>query len=212
MPAKGARPRDPEVGHLVPRQPRGRAAGGDGDDLRLVGATTASRSRWSTCARSPRCAPARSPPSRRRSWRARTPRTVGIVGCGLHGAWAARCLAAAEYGPGVLLRPRPRGRRARWPASSAGRRARCEDALACDVVTCVTPGRRAGGARRGPAPGRCTSTCSAPTARARPRPSSRRWPGCELFCDEWQQASHGGELTGGGRGGPRVARAGHRAG
>src|SRR3954464_1365630 len=25
--------------------------------------------------------------------------TVGIVGCGLHGSWAARCLAAAEYGP-----------------------------------------------------------------------------------------------------------------
>ena len=23
---------------------------------------------------------------------------VGIVGCGLHGAWAARCLAAAGYG------------------------------------------------------------------------------------------------------------------
>src|SRR5581483_4228812 len=28
-------------------------------------------------------------------------RTVGIVGCGLHGTWAARCLAAAGYGPGV---------------------------------------------------------------------------------------------------------------
>src|SRR3954452_15426047 len=27
-------------------------------------------------------------------------RSVGIVGCGLHGAWAARCLAAAGYGPG----------------------------------------------------------------------------------------------------------------
>ena len=22
---------------------------------------------------------------------------------------------------------------------------------------------------------------------------------CALFCDEWEQASHGGELTGGGR-------------
>src|SRR5687767_10391265 len=29
--------------------------------------------------------------------------TVGIVGCGLHGAWAARCLAAAEFGPGVCF-------------------------------------------------------------------------------------------------------------
>ena len=33
--------------------------------------------------------------------------TVGIVGCGLHGAWAARCLAAAEYGPGVCFDPDP---------------------------------------------------------------------------------------------------------
>src|SRR5918996_2635134 len=34
-------------------------------------------------------------------------RTVGIVGCGLHGAWAARCLAAVEYGPGVCFDPNP---------------------------------------------------------------------------------------------------------
>ena len=33
--------------------------------------------------------------------------TAGIVGCGLHGAWAARCLAAAEYGPGVCFDPDP---------------------------------------------------------------------------------------------------------
>ena len=32
--------------------------------------------------------------------------TVGIVGCGLHGTWAARCLAAAGYGPGVCHDPR----------------------------------------------------------------------------------------------------------
>src|SRR5919107_1295484 len=29
--------------------------------------------------------------------------SVGVIGCGLHGAWAARCLAAAEYGPGVCF-------------------------------------------------------------------------------------------------------------
>src|SRR3954452_12676412 len=32
-------------------------------------------------------------------------RTVGIVGCGLHGAWTARALAAAGYGPGVCHDP-----------------------------------------------------------------------------------------------------------
>ena len=33
--------------------------------------------------------------------------TVGLIGCGVNGAWAARCLAAAGYGPGVLFDPRP---------------------------------------------------------------------------------------------------------
>src|SRR3954466_16217325 len=47
--------------------------------------------------------------------------TVGIVGCGLHGAWAARCLAADGYGPGVCHDPRPEAAQAlaaelRWPA------------------------------------------------------------------------------------------------
>ena len=66
-------------------------------------------------------------------------RTVGIVGCGLHGTWAARCLAAAEYGPGVCFDPDPEaaGQLAGELGWEAGTR---EDALACDVVTCVTPG------------------------------------------------------------------------
>ena len=66
-------------------------------------------------------------------------RTAGIIGCGLHGAWAARCLAAAGYGPGVCSDPRAATARALaaelgW---EAGDRAA---ALACDVVCCVTPG------------------------------------------------------------------------
>jgi alanine dehydrogenase len=31
--------------------------------------------------------------------------SVGIIGCGLNGAWAARCLAATGYGPGVCFDP-----------------------------------------------------------------------------------------------------------
>ena len=73
-------------------------------------------------------------------------RRSGIVGCGLHGAWAARCLEAAEYGPGVCFDPSPEAAGALagelgWEVGSL------EDALACDIVTCVTPGLRA----RGPA-------------------------------------------------------------
>ena len=43
-------------------------------------------------------------------------------------------------GPGVCHDAERRGRRARSPTSSAGARAARADALACDVVTCVTPG------------------------------------------------------------------------
>ncbi len=119
--------------------------------------------------------------------------TVGIVGCGLHGGWAARCLAAAEYGPGVCFDPDPdaAGRLAGelgWEAGSL------EDALACDVVTCVTPGAqpvvRVGDLRPGmhlnmlgaDGPGKAEAEPEAVAA-------------CRLFCDEWEQASHGGELT-----------------
>jgi ornithine cyclodeaminase/alanine dehydrogenase-like protein (mu-crystallin family) len=121
-------------------------------------------------------------------------RSVGVVGCGLHGAWAARCLAAAEYGPGVCHDPDPEAAGALageldWDAGSR------EDALACDVVTCVTPGAepvvREADLRAGlhlsmlgaDGPGKAEAEIEA-VAR------------CELFCDEWEQAAHGGELTG----------------
>src|SRR5215210_1816430 len=66
-------------------------------------------------------------------------RTVGIIGCGLHGTWAARCLAAAEYGPGICFDPDPEaaGQLAGELVWEGGAR---DDAVAGDVVTCVTPG------------------------------------------------------------------------
>src|SRR5215208_1778910 len=55
--------------------------------------------------------------------------SAGIIGCGLHGTWAGRCLAAAEYGPGVCFDPDPeaagqgRGRaRGRGPGRALLRR------------------------------------------------------------------------------------------
>jgi alanine dehydrogenase len=120
--------------------------------------------------------------------------TAGIVGCGLHGTWAARCLAAAEYGPGVCFDPDPdrAGALAGDLGWEAGSR---EDALACDVVTCVTPGHepvvRVGDLR----PGLHLNMLGADgsgKAEAEPEAVAR----CRLFCDEWEQASHGGELTG----------------
>jgi len=120
--------------------------------------------------------------------------TVGVIGCGLHGAWAARCLAAAGYGPGVCTDPRPEAAAAL--ADELGWRAgERPEALACDVVCCVTPGHEpvveVGDLRPGlhlnmlgaDGPGKAEASIEA-VAR------------CALFCDEWAQASHGGELTG----------------
>jgi alanine dehydrogenase len=119
--------------------------------------------------------------------------SVGMIGCGLHGTWAARCLAAAEYGPGVCFDPDPEaaGQLAGELGWDVGNR---EDALACDIVTCVTPGNepvvRAGDLR----PGLHLNMLGADgpgKAEAEPEAVAQ----AELFCDEWEQASHGGELT-----------------
>ncbi len=121
-------------------------------------------------------------------------RTVGIVGCGLHGAWAARCLAAAGYGPGVCSDPVAAAADALaqelgWQAGTR------EQAVRCEVVCCVTPGAEivvdVGDLRPGvhlnmlgaDGPGKAEATVGAVAS-------------CALFCDEWEQASHGGELTG----------------
>ena len=123
-----------------------------------------------------------------------TGRAVGIIGCGLHGAWTARCLAAAGYGPGVCFDPRPDAaaslaQELGWAVGSRAEAARQ------DVVNCVTPGSEvvieAGDLRPGvhlnmlgaDGPGKAEATVGAVAS-------------CALFCDEWDQASHGGELTG----------------
>ena len=120
--------------------------------------------------------------------------TVGIVGCGLHGTWAARCLASAGYGPGVCHDARVAvadalAHELDWRAGTL------TEALACDVVCCVTPGNEpvvdVGGLHAGlhlnmlgaDGPGKAEATTGAVAS-------------CVLFCDEWEQASHGGELTG----------------
>jgi ornithine cyclodeaminase/alanine dehydrogenase-like protein (mu-crystallin family) len=121
-------------------------------------------------------------------------RSVGIVGCGLHGAWAARCLAAAEYGPGVCFDPDPEaaGRLAGELGWEAGSR---EDALACDLVTCVTPGYEPVVFESDLRPGLHLNMLGA-DGPGKAEAEVAAVAKAELFCDEWEQASHGGELTG----------------
>jgi alanine dehydrogenase len=120
--------------------------------------------------------------------------TVGIIGCGLHGAWAARCLAAAEYGPGLCYDPDPdaAGRLAGELGWEAGGR---DEALACDVVTCVTPGHEPVVLEDDLRPGLHLNMLGA-DGPGKAEATARAVAGCRLFCDEWEQASHGGELAG----------------
>jgi alanine dehydrogenase len=121
-------------------------------------------------------------------------RSAGVIGCGVHGSWAARCLAAAEYGPGVCFDPDPDRAGALagelgWEAGSL------DDALACDVVTCVTPGAEPVVRERDLRPGMHLSFLGADAA-GKTEAEVDAVRRCALFCDEWEQASHGGELTG----------------
>jgi alanine dehydrogenase len=120
-------------------------------------------------------------------------RSVGIIGCGLHGVWTARCLATAGYGPGICHDPRPDAARALadelgWTTGSRA------EAVSCQIVSCITPGAEpvidVADLRPGlhlnmlgaDGPGKAEASVDAVAA-------------CALFCDEWEQASHGGELT-----------------
>jgi alanine dehydrogenase len=119
--------------------------------------------------------------------------TVGILGCGVNGSWAARCLAAAEYGPGVCFDPDPdrAGALAGELGWEVGSR---EDALACDAVACITPGNEPVVTTADLRPGLHLSMLGADAA-GKAEAEVEAVTRCALLCDEWQQASHGGELT-----------------
>jgi ornithine cyclodeaminase/alanine dehydrogenase-like protein (mu-crystallin family) len=121
-------------------------------------------------------------------------RSVGIVGCGLHGAWTARCLAAAGYGPGVCFDPRAEAAAALadelgWVSGTLA------EALACDVVNTITPGARVVVEAADLRPGAHLNMLGADGS-GKAEASIAAVSACDLFCDEWEQASHGGELAG----------------
>jgi alanine dehydrogenase len=120
--------------------------------------------------------------------------TVGIIGCGLHGAWAARCLVADGYGPGVCVDPRLEAQEAlaeefEWSGGQT------QDAFACDIVCCVTPGHEVVVDARDLRPGMHLNMLGA-DGPGKAEMTIGAVASCALFCDEWAQASHGGELTG----------------
>ena len=125
-------------------------------------------------------------------------RTVGLIGCGLHGHWVGVCMADAEYGPGVCFDPDPDAAGA-VAAELGWEVGDLSEALACEVVCTVTPGYgpvvSAGSLRPGmhlnmlgaDGPGKAEADVAVVESVLEQG---------KLFCDEWEQASHGGELTG----------------
>ena len=70
-----------------------------------------------------------------------------------------------------------------------------EDALGCDIVTCVTPGHEPVVTSTDLRPGVHLNMLGA-DGPGKAEMEVDAVPRCNLFCDEWTQASHGGELTG----------------
>ena len=121
-------------------------------------------------------------------------RTVGVIGCGVNGASAARCLAAAGYGPGVCA-----DRREEAAVALAGelgwRPGPREEAVTQDVVVTVTPGEQPVIEAGDPRPGHHLAVLGA-DAHGKAEVAPQALARCSLFCDEWEQAAAGGELSG----------------
>jgi ornithine cyclodeaminase/alanine dehydrogenase-like protein (mu-crystallin family) len=119
--------------------------------------------------------------------------SVGIIGCGVNGAWAARCLASVGYGPGVCADLRAEAAETladelSWRVGVRG------EAAAQDVVVTVTPGSVPVILASDLRPGQHIAVLGA-DAHGKQEVELEAIQRCRLFCDEWEQASAGGELA-----------------
>ncbi len=117
-----------------------------------------------------------------------------MIGCGVNGAWAARCLAAAGYGAGVCHDPRPAAAEALagelgWIVGDRG------EAAAQEIVVTVTPADATVIGEADLRAGQHLAVLGA-DAHGKAEVELAALARCALFCDEWEQASKGGELSG----------------
>jgi alanine dehydrogenase len=119
---------------------------------------------------------------------------VGVIGCGVNGAWAARCLLAAGYGPGTCS-DRDVEAAQRLAAELGWQAGLRDEAASADIVVTCTPGDEPVVSAPDLRPGQHIAALGADAhGKAEiERDALRR---CRLFCDEWEQASGGGELSG----------------
>ena len=119
--------------------------------------------------------------------------SVAVVGCGANGAETARMLGARGVAP-ILWDVDP-GRRASVAEAVGGRVAdSLEHALRCDAVITVTPGHEVLYGPESLRPGQHVSLMGA-DGPGKAEVAVEELARGRLFCDDWEQASHGGELT-----------------
>src|SRR5262249_24593619 len=115
------------------------------------------------------------------------------IGSGVNGAWAGRCLAAAGYGPGVCADVRAEAAQALagelgWRGGGRGR------AAAPEVGGTGAPGDAPGVLAGDLRAGQHIAVLGA-DAHGKQEVELEAIGRCRLFCDEWEQASAGGELA-----------------
>jgi ornithine cyclodeaminase/alanine dehydrogenase-like protein (mu-crystallin family) len=116
-----------------------------------------------------------------------------VVGCGVNGAETARMFAA--HGPTPLVWDVDAARRTAVAEElGAEAAASAEEALACDVVATVTPGYEVLYGDGALLPGQHVSLMGA-DGPGKAEVAVAEIARARLFCDDWEQASHGGELA-----------------
>jgi alanine dehydrogenase len=119
--------------------------------------------------------------------------SYAVVGSGPNGAETVRMLVAREVTPLVWDVDDAR-RRAVAEAHGARVAASAEEALGCDIVVTVTPGSTPLYEADSLRPGQHVSLMGA-DGPGKAEVAIEELRRARLFCDDWEQASHGGELT-----------------
>jgi alanine dehydrogenase len=119
--------------------------------------------------------------------------SIGVVGCGVNGAETVRMFRA--LGRDVVVWDVDPVR-ASTVATQFGARVaqQPQDALGCDIVATVTPGHEVLYVEGALRDGQHVSLMGA-DGPGKAEVAVAELARCDLFCDDWEQASHGGELA-----------------